>query len=128
MTSEVIKVSNFLRDWGGKLSRSYPTTNSKVCDYLIDGKDSKLTIVLLKQLRKYEPDIYFLLLREGVVIEYQGMTFDLLRSDGGVHGVVYNKAMTRIGEVLIKRDKVTALEPIGNNDALGVFRELSDME
>jgi antitoxin component YwqK of YwqJK toxin-antitoxin module len=119
--SEVSKVSSFLKDWNGKNSRTVPTSNSKVVEYFQSGKDSRVNVVLIKQLKKYDPETYEKVLKEGVSIEYQSMEIEVSLIDKDIIGKVFLKNGIQSGEVLIKNKKIKETKKVTNFDAHHVF-------
>jgi hypothetical protein len=119
--SEVSKVSSFLKDWNGKNSRTVPTSNSKVVEYFQSGKDSRVNVVLMKQLKKYDPETYELVLKAGVSVEYQSMEIEFNLIDKDIIGKVFLKNGVQSGEVLIRNKKIKEVKKVTNFDANHVF-------
>jgi len=119
--SEVSKVSSFLKDWNGKNSRTVPTSNSKVFEYFQSGEDSRVNVVLMKQLKKYGPETYELVLKAGVSVEYQSMEIEFILQDKDIIGKVFLKNGVQSGEVLIRNKKIKEVKKVTNFDANHVF-------
>ena len=119
--SEVSKVSSFLKDWNGKNSRTVPTSNSKVFEYFQSGEDSRVNVVLMKQLKKYDPETYELVLKAGVSVEYQSMEIEFVLIDNDIIGKVFLKNGVQSGEVLIRNKKIKEVKKVTNFDANHVF-------
>ncbi len=122
--SEVVKMSPFLQSWRGFNNSTVETSNTKVQNYFTQQIDGPLTVVLMKQLRKYDSHVYDRLVEEGFEVEYQSMRFIFTKTSKGLQGSIFNKSGSMTGEVLIKNGEITETIPVQNRDAWRVLRAL----
>ncbi len=124
--SEVVKMSAFLQTWRGFNSSTVETSNTKVQNYFTRQIDGPLTVVLMKQLRKYDSHVYDRLIDEGFEVEYQSMRFAFSNTNKGLQGKIFIKSGAMTGEVLIKNGEITETIPVQNRDAWRVLRALNE--
>jgi antitoxin component YwqK of YwqJK toxin-antitoxin module len=75
----------------------------------------------MKQLKKYDPETYELVLKAGVSVEYQSMEIEFNLIDKDIIGKVFLKNGVQSGEVLIRNKKIKEVKKVTNFDANHVF-------
>lgn len=119
--SEIIELSDFLKNWDGKKSEKLITSNQKIMDYINEGKDSLLNVVCMKQIKKYDPEAFEKAFELGFIINYQQMNFKFINNDDKRKTCLIEHVNGKaIGAAVLLRTNITEIQ-ISNNDARKVL-------
>lgn len=117
--SEVIDLSDFFKRWDGKKSDDMFTTNQKIRDYLEIGLDCKINVVIMKQIKKYDPEAF----EKGFTIEYQQKKYNFMTEEKRKTCLIEGPNGTAGGAAILLRKNVVEIQ-IKNIDSSFVVQEI----
>lgn len=121
--SEVIDLSDFFKRWDGKKSDDMFTTNQKIRDYLEIGLDCKINVVIMKQIKKYDPEAFEKAFEKGFTIEYQQKKYNFMTEEKRKTCLIEGPNGTAGGAAILLRKNVVEIQ-IKNIDSSFVVQEI----
>lgn len=113
--SEIVSISDFLKNWDGRQKGMITTSNSKLIQFHEFGIDSDINVTLLKNLQKYDHDTYIRALTFGLRIKYQSFDIEISK---------YNEYIEYISK--FENGNICGVARIKNSGLISIMTEFTN--
>lgn len=121
--------SVFMKEWNGKNSWTYKTSNAKLNKLHTSSKDSMINSVIIKQLAQYDELALEKVLTIGVMVSYQEGQIEMIKKGSRIQVSIHLKALDLKEPFTLSKTSLAKLaknQIFANHDYLDVLQAICD--